>query len=114
MTFGEKKFYAEFEDADNIPVELDASKTKDEVNFGRKAHICAISVSHGNDDYVIVKLRKEEDTRPFWKHKFYKGLNGQVFFLPIPKGGVSKIVIEIEPKPGTTITDSVLVNISYI
>lgn len=110
---GGENLIAMFEDADNIPVELDGNNTSKLINFGRKAHICAISVSHGNDDYVIVKLRKEEDTQPFWKHKFYKGLNGQVFFLPIPKGGVSKIMVEIEPKAGTTITDPVLVNISY-
>ncbi|HID38032.1 MAG TPA: hypothetical protein EYP36_00760 [Calditrichaeota bacterium] len=109
-----ERFIARFEDANNIIVKLDENKTSEVVDFGKKSHICGISVSHGNDEYVTVKIYKEEDTQPFWSHKFYKGLNGQVFLQPIPKGGVQKMIVEIEPKAGTTITDSVFVNISYI
>jgi len=104
---------AYFEPADNKVVELDSSGSK-KVDFGKKSHICAVSVSHGNDDYVIVSLRKPDDTQPFWKNKFYKGLNGQIFIQPIPKLPVTRIIVEVEPKEGTQINDSVLVNISYI
>jgi len=105
---------AMFESADNIVFELDGGKTKDAHNFGKKVHICAVSVSHGNDDYVIVSLRKPDDTQPFWKNKFYKGLNGQIFIQPIPKLPITQIIVEVEPKEGAQINDSVLVNISYI
>ena len=105
---------AYFEPADNVFVELDASKTREPVKFGTKVRICAITVSHGNDDYVIVSLKRPEDTKPFWKNKFYKGLNGQVFIQPIPKLPLQEVEVVIEPKEGTNLTDNVIVNLSYI
>jgi len=114
MSGKEQIVNAYFEPADNVFVELDANKTKDKIDFGVEVRICAVSVSHGNSDYVIVKLRKPEDTRPFWKHKFHKGLNGQIFVQPIPKQSIKEVIVELEPKEGSTIEDSVLVNISYI
>lgn len=106
---------AYFEPADNVVVELTNSERSVTVDFGSPSHITAISVSHGNDDYVIVRLRKVEDTKPFWSAKFYKGLNGQVFIQPIPGNPVRKVVVEVEPGGSlTSISDSVLVNISHI
>ncbi|NJE04181.1 hypothetical protein [Thermococcus sp. MV11] len=111
----EMRVNAYFEPADNKVVELTDSERSQEVDFGTLSHITAISVSHGNDDYVIIRLRKVEDTRPFWSAKFYKGLNGQVFIQPIPANPLRKVVVEVEPGGSlTAINDSVLVNISYI
>jgi len=111
----EMRVNAYFEPADNKVVELTDSERSQEVDFGTPSHITAISVSHGNDDYVIVKLRKVEDTKPFWSAKFYKGLNGQVFIQPIPSEPVRKVIVEVEPGGSlTSISDSVIVNISYI
>jgi len=110
----EMKVNAYFEPADNKVVELTDSERSVPVDFGTQSHITAISVSHGNDDYVIIKVRKVEDTRPFWSAKFYKGLNGQVFIQPIPANPLRKVVVEVEPGGSlTSISDSVLVNISY-
>ncbi|WP_054839941.1 hypothetical protein [Thermococcus sp. JCM 11816] len=112
---GEVRVNAYFEPADNIPIELTADEPSKEWDFGTPVRLCAITVSHGNDDYVIVRLYRFGDTKPFWEHKFMPGLNGQVFIQPIPKEPVRKIVVEVEPKQGgITITDTVLVNISYI
>ena len=111
---GEQTVNAYFEPADNKWVELDNSKRSEKVEFGVEARISAVSVSHSNDDYVIVKLRKPEDTKPFWKHKFTFGVNGQIFPLPVPKKALKEVIVEIEPRAGTSITDSVIVNISYI
>lgn len=111
---GEQIVNAYFEPADNRWVELDANKTTEEVDFGLEVRLTAISVSHDNQDYVIVKLRKPEDTKSFWKHKFSSGLNGQLFLQPIPKKALTKVIVEIEPKEGSTIDDSVIVNLSYI
>ncbi|WP_148882764.1 hypothetical protein [Thermococcus aciditolerans] len=110
----EMKVNAYFEPADNRVVELTDGERSQEVDFGSPSHITAISVSHGNDDYVIVRLRKVEDTKPFWSAKFFSGLNGQIFIQPIPSEPVRKVVVEVEPKEGTQITDSVIVNVSYI
>ncbi|NJE27051.1 hypothetical protein E3E22_10605 [Thermococcus sp. MV5] len=114
MSGNEQIVNAYFEPADNIPIELDQNKTQDKIKFGVEARICAVSVSHGNNDYVIVSLKKPEDTRPFWKAKFESGLNGQIFIQPIPKNGLTELEVSIEPKEGTQIADSVIVNISYI
>lgn len=105
---------AYFEPVDNIWVELTASENQKTLKLGRKARVCAVTVSHGNIDYVIVSLKKAEDTQPFYKHKFESGLNGQIFIQPIPKNGLTELEVIIEPKEGTQITDSVIVNISYI
>ncbi|WP_297091948.1 hypothetical protein [Thermococcus sp.] len=106
---------AEFVPADNVPIELTDDQRSYEHTFGLKVHICAVSVSHGNDDYVIVSLRKPEDTQPFWKNKFYKGLNGQIFIQPVPSLPLTGVIVEVEPGGSlTAINDSVLVNISYI
>ncbi|KUH34257.1 hypothetical protein APY94_02995 [Thermococcus celericrescens] len=110
----EVKVNAYFEPADNIPIELTDTERSTNWDFGTPVRICAITASHGNDDYVTVKIYKFGDTKPFWEHKFMPGLNGQVFIQPIPKEAVRKIVVEVEPKPGITISDTVLVNISYI
>ena len=106
---------AYFEPADNAVVELTDTERSKTVDFGVLGHITAISVSHGNDDYVIVKVRKKEDTQPFWEAKFYKGLNGQVFIQPIPSVPLREVVVEVEPGGSlTSIGDSVIVNVSYI
>lgn len=114
MTKKEERFEAYFEPADNIWVELTASKNHETLKFGRKVRVCAVTVSHENTDYVIVSLKKVEDTHPFYKHKFMPGLNGQIFIQPIPKTGVTELEVKVEPKSGSSIKDSVLVNISYI
>jgi len=104
-----------FEPADNTPLTLTDEERSITQDFGMKVHICAVSVSHGNDNYVVVKLRKPDDRQPFWQAKFYKGLNGQVFFQPIPGMPISQIVVEVEPGGSlASISDSVLVNISYV
>ncbi len=106
---------AYFEPADNIPLTFTDSERKLDYDFGTEVRLCAISVSHGNDDYVIVNLYKFGDSKPFWSAKFYKGLNGQVFIQPIPKNPVRKITVEVEPGGSlTAINDSVIVNLSYI
>ena len=111
----EEKVNAYFEPADNAVVELTDSERSQTVDFGILSHITAISVSHGNDDYVIVKVRKKEDTQPFWEAKFYKGLNGQIFIQPIPANSLREIIVEVEPGGSmTSIGDSVIVNVSYI
>ena len=106
---------AYFEPADNAVVELTDSERSVPVEFGTLSHITAISVSHGNDDYVIVKVRRKEDPKPFWSAKFYKGLNGQVFIQPIPSVPLREVVVEVEPGGSlSAINDSVIVNVSYI
>jgi len=110
----EMKVNAYFEPADNAVVELTDSERSVPVDFGTLSHITAISVSHGNDDYVIVKMRRKEDPKPFWMAKFMPGLNGQVFIQPIPSVPLREVVVEVQKKAGTSITDSIIVNISYI
>lgn len=110
---GDINVNAYFEPANSVTVEFTNEGTK-KVQFGKEARITAISVSHGNDEYVIVSLKKEEDTQPFWSAKFYKSLNGQVFIQPIPKNPIRVVEVIVEAKSGTTITDSVIVNLSYI
>jgi len=114
MSGGEQIVNAYFEPADNRWVELDNSKRSEKVEFGIESRICVVSVSHECSDYVIVSLRKPEDTKPFWKHKFSAGLKGQLFPQPVPKKPLMEVIVEIEPKEGSTIDDSVIVNISYI
>ena len=106
---------AYFEPADNVVVELTDSERSEDHDFGKEVRLTAVSVSHGNDDYVTVSLYRFGDTKPFWSAKFYKGLNGQVFIQPIPKNPLRKITVKVAP--GGTLTeikDSVIVNISYI
>ncbi len=111
----EVRVNAYFEPADNTVVELTDTERSKTVDFGVLGHITAISVSHGNDDYVIVKVRKKEDIQPFWEAKFYKGLNGQIFIQPIPANPLREVIIEVEPGGSlTAINDSVIVNISYV
>jgi len=111
----EMRVNAYFEPADNAVVELTDSERSQKVDFGTLSYITAISVSHGNDDYVIVKMRRKEDPKPFWSAKFYKGLNGQIFIQPIPANPLREVIVEVEPGGSmTSISDSVIVNVSYI
>ena len=114
MSEGEQIVNAYFEPADNQWVELDQNNTSRKVEFGVESRICAVSVSHGNSDYVIVKLRKPEDTKPFWKHKYMPRLDGQIFIQPIPKQPMKEVIVEVEPKQDTQISDKIFVNITYI
>ncbi|WP_048151255.1 hypothetical protein [Palaeococcus ferrophilus] len=106
---------AYFEPADNAVIELTDTERSVTYDFGTPVRLTAVSISHGNDDYITVSLYKFGDTKPFWSAKFYKGLNGQVFIQPIPKTAVRKIVVKAEPGGTlTSIDDPVIVNISYI